>query len=91
LLRVAGYPLKIQDNQINIDDFTQYCRSYLDPRNVDPAAGKFHDRASALLQRALRATFQAINARIASPLERMQNQEAWDALFLGFQGEPPPQ
>lgn len=91
LLRVAGYTLKIQDNQIDIDDFTQYCRSYLDPRNVDPAAGKFHDRASALLQRALRATFQAINARIASPLERMQNQEAWDALFLSFQGEPPPQ
>lgn len=90
LMRVAGYTLKIQDNQIDIDDFTQYCRSYLDPRNVDPAAGKFHDRASQLLQRALRATFQAINARIASPLERMQNQEAWDALFLGFQGEPPP-
>jgi hypothetical protein len=39
----------------------------------------------------LRTTFQAINARIASPLERMQNQEAWEALFLGFQGEPPPQ
>ena len=91
LLRIAGYTLKIQENQIDIDDFTQYCRGYLDPRNVDPAAGKFHDRASAMLQRALRATFQAINARIASPLERMQNQEAWDALFLGFQGEPPPQ
>lgn len=91
LMRVAGYTLKVQDNQIDIDDFTQYCRSYLDPRNVDPAAGKFHDRASSVLQRALRATFQAINARIASPLERMQNQEAWDALFLGFQGEPPPQ
>jgi hypothetical protein len=91
LLRIVGYTLKIQDNQIDLDDFTQYCRSYLDPRNVDPAAGKFHDRASTLLQRALRATFQAINARIASPLERMQNQEAWEALFLGFQGEPPPQ
>ncbi len=91
LTRVAGYTLKIQDNQIDIDDFIQYCRTYLDPRNVDPAAGKFHDRASALLQKALRATFQAINARIASPLERMQNQEAWDALFLGFKGEPPPQ
>jgi hypothetical protein len=91
LTRVAGYTLKIQDNQIDIDDFTQYCRTYLDPRNVDPAAGKFHDRASTFLQKALRATFQAINARIASPLERMQNQEAWDALFLGFQGEPPPQ
>ncbi len=91
LTRIAGYTLKIQENQIDIDDFTQYCRTYLDPRNVDPAAGKFHDRASTLLQRALRATFQAINARIASPLERMQNQEAWDALFLGFQGEPPPQ
>ena len=91
LLRVAGYTLKIQDNQIDVEDFTQYCRSYLDPRNVDPAAGKFHDRASAVLQKALRTTFQAINARIASPLERMQNQEAWEALFLGFQGEPPPQ
>lgn len=91
LVRIAGYTLKIEQNQIDLDDFTQFCRSYLDPRNVDPAAGKFHDRVSQLLQKALRATFQAINARVVSPLERMQNQEAWDALFLGFQGEPPPQ
>ncbi|HEY7349782.1 MAG TPA: DUF4388 domain-containing protein [Ktedonobacterales bacterium] len=89
--RIPGYTLKIQDNQIDIDDFTHYCRGYLDRRNVDQTAGEFHDMASDALQRALRATFQAINGRIVSPLERMQNQEAWDALFLGFQGEPPPQ
>jgi|SRR5579859_4561708 len=91
LHRINSYTFKLQENQIDLEDFTQYCRRYFDPRNVDPAAGKFHDRASTILQRALRATFQAINARIASPLERMQNQEAWDALFLGFQGEHPPQ
>jgi len=92
LTHINGYSLKVQNNQIDLEDFTHYCRRCLDPRNNEDvaAAAKFFDEASNTLQQALRATFQAINARIASPLERMQNQEAWDALFLSFQGEPPP-
>ena len=92
LIQIDDYILQITDNQIDLDDFTQHCRRYLDPRNgAVAAASAFYNHASSTLQQGLRAAFQAINARIASPLERMQNQEAWDALFLGFQGEHPPQ
>jgi hypothetical protein len=91
LTHIDGYLFKVRENQIDIDDFAQLCRRYLDPKSgVVAAASNFYDRAYEVLEQALRAAFQAINARIASPLERMQNQEAWDALFLGFQGEPPP-
>ncbi len=92
--RMNGYSLKIYENQIDIEDFTQHCRRFLDRkdgRQVTEAAD-FYELASSTLMGALRATFQAINARIASPHERMQNEEVWEALFLGFQkGERPPQ
>jgi hypothetical protein len=41
------------------------------------------------LQQALRAAFEAINARIASPQDRAQNQEAWEALFQTLQSPQP--
>lgn len=92
LTHIGEYGLKVSNNRIDLEDFAQLCRRYLDPRNgVVEAASHFYDRASGLLQQALRAAFQAINARIASPLERMQNQETWDALFLGFQGGTSPE
>lgn len=92
LIQIGDYVLQIKDNQIDIEDFTQHCRRYLDPRNGAVAtASAFYNDASSILQQGLRAAFQAINARNASPLVRMQNQETWEALFLGFQGEHPPQ
>ena len=92
LTRINGYTLKVRENQIDLEDFIQHCRRYLTPKDVKAAAHDFYDRASTILQRALRATFQAINARIASPTERMQNQETWESLFLTFQQqERPPQ
>ena len=92
LIQIGDYVLQIKENQIDIDDFTQYCRRFLDPRNgAVAAASAFYNHASSILQQGLRAAFQAINARNASPLVRMQNQETWEALFLGFQGEHPPQ
>lgn len=93
LTRINGYSLKVRENQIDLEDLTLHCRRHLEARDGGlAAAADFFEQASTILQRALRAAFQAINARIASPLERMQNEEVWEALFLGFQkAELPPQ
>jgi hypothetical protein len=92
LAQINAYPLPIANNHILLEDFSQHCRYYFGSRHAGVTeAVKFYHEASDLLQRALRAAFQAINARIASPIERMQNQETWEALFIGFQGEQPPE
>jgi hypothetical protein len=92
--RINGYSFIVRENQIDVDDFTQHCRRFLDRKVGDQVtdAADFYERASTVLMGTLRATFQAINARIASPQERMQNEEVWEALFIGFQkGDRPPQ
>jgi hypothetical protein len=89
---INNYALPMQHNHLVLELFTQHCRAYAGLRNTEVASAvQFYHDASAVLQQGLRAAFQAINARIASPTERMQNQETWEALFLGFQGEHPPE
>jgi hypothetical protein len=92
LAEVEGYPLPIYDNHIVLEEFSQHCHQLFGSRHAEVAeAVQFYHQASDVLQQALRTAFQAINARIASPIERMQNQETWEALFIGFQGEQPPE
>lgn len=90
VLGIGEYRFRIENNRLDVDDFAAFCRRVLDgsTRSAMGTAKSFYDAAFAVLQEALRASFQAINARIASPIERAQNQEAWEALFLTFQGEP---
>jgi hypothetical protein len=87
---IGDYAFQIQHNRLDVDDFTVFCRKRLDSfgRANNEARQRFYDEASGILQRALAVAFQAINARIASPIEREQNQEAWEALFLSFRGQP---
>jgi hypothetical protein len=89
LLGADGYRFRIERNHIDLVDFTAYCRRALDgsSRGAIGAAKVFYERFSEILQRGLTAAFHAINARIASPIERAQNQEAWEALFLTFRGD----
>ncbi|HEY7126307.1 MAG TPA: DUF4388 domain-containing protein [Ktedonobacterales bacterium] len=92
LTEIDGYPLPLYQNHIVMEEFSQHCRQLFGARHAEVTeAVQFYHHASDVLQRALRAAFQAINARIASPIERMQNQETWEALFMGFQGEQPPE
>lgn len=90
VIGIGEYRFRIENNRLDVDDFAAFCRRVIDgsTRNAMGAAKSFYDTAFAVLQEALRVSFQAINARIASPVERAQNQEAWEALFLTFQGEP---
>lgn len=86
IVGVGKYRFIIENNRINLDDFAVYCRRVLDTTARGSEAGpsplfiEYRDE----LQRALASAFHAINDRIASPAERVQNQEAWEALFAAF-------
>jgi hypothetical protein len=90
LLGMNGFQFRIANNRIDIDHLTAYCREMLEnsARTSIGSAKAFYEQFADLLQRALVAAFQAINTRVASPIERAQNQEAWEALFLTLQDEP---
>jgi hypothetical protein len=89
LLQIGDYQFRIMKNRIDADDFAAMCRRVLDGsgRGAIATTRLFYEQASDVLEGALRAAFQAINQRVASPIERGQNQEAWEALFLTFRGE----
>ncbi len=90
LLGLETYQFRIELNRIDVEDFAAYCRRVLDSssREAIGTAKVLYEQFSDLLQRALVAAFQAINSRVASPIERVQNQEAWEALFQTLRGEP---
>lgn len=92
LLRIGDYELRVYDNRIDLEDFEAFCRRSFEgtTRNAIGATKPFYDLTAGILQRGLEAAFQAINARIASPVDRAQNQEAWEALFQTFRGDAPP-
>ncbi len=89
LMHIGNYEFRIHDNRIDVDDFSAFCRRSFEgtARNAIGATKEFYDLTADILMRALAAAFEAINSRIASPVERVQNQEAWEALFLTFRGE----
>ena len=86
---IEGYRFRIEHNAINLDDFAHFCKRTFDgsARGSIGASKVFYDEASQHLLAMLAVAFQAINARVASPLERQQNQEAWEALFVTFRGD----
>lgn len=83
---VGDYLFIIDNNRIAVDDFAAYCRKVFDTsgRGSDTPPSLLFVEYRDHLQRALEIAFHAINARIASPSERVQNQEAWEALFAAF-------
>jgi hypothetical protein len=91
LLRIGDYELRVRDNHIDIDDLASYCRRSFagTARNALGSTKQFYDGTASILLRGLETAFEAINARVASPVDRAQNQEAWEALFQTFRGEVP--
>jgi hypothetical protein len=87
---VQGYKFRIANNRIDIFDFSAFCGRVFESSTRSMIGGPkaFYDEMMDVLQRGLEAAFHAINARIASPIERVQNQEAWEALFMTFRGQP---
>lgn len=82
---VGDYRFVIENNRIALDEFTAYCRRSFDaPSRGDTTPSARFIEYRDQLQHALELAFRAINARISSPAERFQNQEAWEALFMTF-------
>jgi hypothetical protein len=85
---VGDHKFSIQRNRIRMDAFSAYCHETLDQQPHGPINEpnslfiEYRDD----LERALEVAFHSINARIISPEERVQNQEAWTALFQTFAG-----
>jgi hypothetical protein len=87
---VGDYRFVIERNRIMTDGLGDYCRKAFDgaAHGDHSAARHLFDQYRAELEGALEAAFRAINDRIADPEERVQNQEAWAALFQTFAGTP---
>lgn len=82
LWHMGNYEFRIDQNRIDVDDFTTLCYKVLSGDMQKAVA--FYDEASSVLQRMLSCIFEAINARVANPRERLENQEVWEAMFEQF-------
>jgi Domain of unknown function (DUF4388) len=89
LTGIDEYQFRIDNNRIDVEDFSRYVKRVFEgsARGQVKTTKVFYEQSMDLLMAALAAAFRAINARIASPIERKQNQEAWEALFSTFRGQ----
>jgi Domain of unknown function (DUF4388) len=82
LTHMGNYRFKIEYNHIDVTNFTSLCYEIMSG-DISKATD-FYEEASTVLQKMLRALFETINARIANPIERIENQEVWEAMFTQF-------
>jgi uncharacterized protein DUF4388 len=88
ILGVGDHRFTIERNRINVELFAEYCHRVFDTggRGAGGGSSPFFLEYRGQLEAALEVAFRAINDRIADPEERVQNQEAWAALFQTFAG-----
>ena len=79
LSHIGNYQFVIEYNHIDVNDFRNLCNAVLSDRTGK--ANDFYDMTFSIFLNILRVLFSAINARTASPQERLENQEAWEAMF----------
>jgi hypothetical protein len=82
LSRISSYSFNVVQNHIDAEDFDRLCRGILQGNMAK--AEIFYKQASDVLLHILSSLFHSINARVASPRERMENQEVWEAMFEQF-------
>jgi hypothetical protein len=82
LTHLGNYRFRIEHNHIDVANFTSLCYEIMS--GEISKANDFYEAASEVLQKMLRALFETINARIVNPMERIENQEVWEALFTQF-------
>lgn len=82
LTHMGNYRFRIEQNRIDVANFTSLCYEIMS--GEISKANDFYEAASEVLQKMLRALFETINARIVNPIERIENQEVWEALFTQF-------
>lgn len=79
---MGTYEFRVEQNHIDVENFAALCREVLS--GDIHKAEDFYDEASTVLQRLLCSIFESINARVANPRERLENQEVWEAMFEQF-------
>jgi hypothetical protein len=82
LHHMGTYEFRVDQNHIDVDHFSSLCNEVLSGEMHK--AESFYDEASTVLQRLLSCIFDSINARVANPRERLENQEVWEAMFDQF-------
>ncbi|EFH90630.1 DUF4388 domain-containing protein [Ktedonobacter racemifer] len=80
--RLGNYTFRVEQNHIDVEDFTRLCYDVMSGKMQQ--AEHFYNEASMLLHHLLCSLFEMINARVANPRERMENQEVWEAMFEQF-------
>ncbi len=83
LRNMGTYEFRVDQNRIDVENFTTLCKDVL-RADMQKAEG-FYDEASMVLHRLLCCIFASINARVAHPRERLENQEVWEAMFEQFE------
>jgi len=83
LTNIGNYHFIIEYNHIDVNDFRNLCNAVLSD-HVREDANDFYDVTFSVFLNILRVLFSTINARTASPRERLENQEAWEAMFEQF-------
>ncbi|QBD79933.1 DUF4388 domain-containing protein [Ktedonosporobacter rubrisoli] len=83
LNHMGTYEFRVEQNHIDVEHFAALCREVLSGDMQKAEA--FYDQASIVLQRLLSCIFDSINARVANPRERLENQEVWEAMFEQFE------
>ncbi|GHO43886.1 hypothetical protein KSX_20490 [Ktedonospora formicarum] len=79
---LGSYQFRVEQNHIDVEDFTRLCYEVMSGKMQQ--AESFYNQASMLLHHLLCSIFEMINARVANPRERMENQEVWEAMFEQF-------
>jgi hypothetical protein len=82
LWNLGNYEFKVEQNHIDVENFSALCQEVMG--NDMKKTALFYDEASTVLQRLLSCIFEMINSRIASPRERLENKEVWEAMFEQF-------
>jgi hypothetical protein len=82
LSHMGSYEFRVDQNHIDVESFRILCRDILSGDMQQAEA--FYNQASMVLHRLLCCIFESINARVANPRERLENQEVWEAMFEQF-------
>ena len=82
LTYMGNYRFKIDQNHVDVGNFTSLCYEVMS--GEISKANDFFEEAATVLQQILRCVFDTINARVANPIERLENQEVWEAMFTQF-------
>jgi hypothetical protein len=82
LSHMGSYEFRVDQNHIDVESFRTLCRDVLSGDMQQAEA--FYNQASMVLHRLLCCIFESINARVANPRERLENQEVWEAMFEQF-------